>query len=406
MKEDVQDKMRRAKTAILCRDPHESFLETIMRDREAFSGLRVLYASDCSGTPIQAHLEKSGIVSSAFCGVGVLAFSDEIERQMLSARAPIIFAVRAMLDTNLLSDMPKFLRGETITTRDRVASALQFLDGELQRNIDWTFASLENLREVSKPNNHWPFLKSAAARYFIDHGISNTDTAGLERYIPEAEDQWRHLLGSQESWHHVFRRDLCYAVLLFAILECWKGSTVSDAMSNLVDFCLDAFETVPLKELYFGWKAIQGMHSPVDRLSLFAEPALASPNKNSLDRISALAWDLFLFRWIETTMTEFKGNLFYVPAVTTLDVNLMSAIKACPLRALLIFDSEKTVTAVFDDEFAFQKCLDASISETARQRINDPVRKVNAGNISRFKLSYTINGLEKEVSKAVAAVSL
>lgn len=403
MKDIVDDKMRRAKAAILCRDPHESFADTVMRDREAFSGLRVLYASDYSGTPVQAAIEQSGTISSPFCGIGMLAFSDEIEEQMKSSAAPIMFAVRALLDTNLLSDLPKFLCGESITTRDRVASALQFLDKDLQRTIDWTFASLENLREVSKPNNPWPFLKVAAARYFMDHGLSTTDIDGLKRYIPEAEDQWQTWLGSPISWHHVFRRDVCYAILLFAILECWKGSSVSDAMSKLVDFSLDTFETIPLKELYFGWKAIQGMHSPVDRLALFAEAPLASPNKKSLDRISALAWDLFLFRWVETTMTELKGNVFFVPAVTTLDDDLLAAIKACPLRALLIFDSEKTVEAVFDDSLQFHECLDASISNATRERIEDPARKASAGNISRFRLSHTISELEKEISKAVSS---
>lgn len=400
MKNFVLDKMRRAKAAILYRDPRESFEQTIMRDRDAFSGLRVLYASDYSGAPLQAAMDQAGLVSSMFCGIGMLAFSDDIEKQMSFGNASIGFGVRAMLDTNLLSDMPKFLCGEDITTRDRVAVVLDFLDRGLQRNIDWTFASLENLREVSKPNNPWPFLKVAAARHFLDHGLSKADIAGLNRYIPEAEDQWRSWLGSPESWRHIFRRDLCYAILLFAILECWRGNSVRDTMSSLVNFCLNTFATVPLKELYFGWKAVQGIHSPTDQLVLFAEPALASPSKSSLARVSALAWDLFLFRWVETTMTELKENMFYVPAVTTLDNNLLAAIKACPLRALLIFDSEKTVEAVFDDELLFHKCLANSVSDAIRERINDPIRQANSGNISRFVLSYTISGLEEEICKA------
>lgn len=396
-----REKMRRAKTAILSRDNHESLIDTIERDREAFSGLRLLFASDITGAPIQTMLDEAGIASSVFCGTGMLAFSDEIESQMKEGRAEVGFGIRAILDTNLLSDMPKFLSGDFLKTRDRVEASLKFVDQKLERNVDWTFASLENLREAIKPNNPWPFLKVAAARHFSENGFTPTSRADLRKYIPAAEDQWRTWLGSTDCWHHVSRRDLVYAILLFAIQECWKGSSVNNAMSKLVDFCLDTFNTLPLKELYFGWKAITGIHEPNDQLAIFAEPALRSPTKKSLDRMSALAWDLFLFRWCETLMTELKGSIFYTPAVTTLDVDLLAAIKACPLRAVLICDGGEAVEAIFDDELEFQICLDSSISKICKERIHDPERQAKSGNISRYSLSVAINALEEEVSKAV-----
>lgn len=399
----ARDKMRRAKTAILSGGHKRSLKDIVSEDRAAFSGLRMLYASDFSGTPIQKMLAGSGHITSALCGTGVLAFSDEIEQQMNVGQADLGFAVRAVFDTNLLSDLPKYFGGENISTRDRVTRTLEFVEKSLGRNVDWSFASLENLREASKPNNPWPYLKVAAIRHFQVAGTASATPIELEKFIPAAEEQWKSWLGSNECWHQIARRDLVYAVLLFVILECWKNAPILPAMSRLVDFCLSTFGTVPLKELYFGWKALRGIHAPQDQLSIFSEPALRSPSKSSLDRVSALAWDLFLFRWCETLMTEQKGNIFFVPAVTTLDEGLLGAIKACQLRALLIHDDAQMVEAVFDDELEFQVCLREAINKAVCDCIEDPERQEQSGEISRYVLSSTINSLEKEVAKMVKA---
>ncbi|WP_013586771.1 hypothetical protein [Paraburkholderia phenoliruptrix] len=398
-----REKLRRAKTAILNQDRHQSLADIIATDREAFSGLRLLFASDVSGTPIQSSLEATGCASSLFCGKGMLAFSDEIEAQMRLGRAELLFGVRAILDTNLLSDLPKFFAGDAIRTREQVEASLQFVIQNLGGKIDWTFASLENLREAGKPNNPWPFLKVAAAHHFDRHGISPIHREGLLEYVPAADDQWQAWMASDECWRQITRRDLFYAIMLFSVHECWKGSAVDAAMSNLVDFCLESFNTLPLKELYFGWKAIKGIHEPTGRLAVFAERPLSSPTKDSLGRISALAWDLFLFRWCETLMTELKGSMFYVPAVTTLDADLLATIKACPLRAILMDDAGKAVEAIFDDELDFQRCLHDSISDSARIRIDDPERQAKSGSISRYSLSQAIYSLEAEVADMVKA---
>jgi hypothetical protein len=396
-----RDKIRRVKAAILASDASESFLDIVARDRQAFSGLRVLYASDVSGLPVQEQLERTGYVSSVLCGRGVLAFSDDIEAQMRRGAANVIFGVRALFDTNLLSNLPEFLMGEPFNSREQTEASLQFVDEQFDHHIDWTFASLENLREVTKPNNPWPFLKVAAAYHFSEHGCVPVNKKELSAYIPKAEEQWRSWLASDICWRQIVRRDVCYAVTLFAVQQCWEGRAVEVAMSNLVEFCLTSLGIMPLKELYFGWKAIQGVHSPNGHLAVFSEKDIASPTKNSLFRISALAWDLFLFRWCETLMTELKGNLFFVPAVTTLDVNLLATIKACPLRAVLMDDAGKWVESLFDDELDFQKCLGRSISYDMLQKIYEPAREANVDNISRYQLSEVITSLEKEVGDAV-----
>lgn len=396
-----RDKILRAKSAILNRAPDESLSDTIYRDRDAFSGFRLLMASDVTGAPIQDELAKTGNFASIFCGKGLLAFSDEIELQMNKGPTELMFGVQVILDTNVLSELPRLFRRQDIAKQTRLLEILRDIDQNFGRKIDWSFASLENVREVAKPNNPWPYLKVAAVRKFAADDQWWNGAKTFDEFIPAAEEQWRTWLGSEEIWHQIHRRDVVYAVLLFSMLECWRRSTVSQTMNGLLCFCLDSFQTIPMKEIYFGWKAIRGIHEPSAQLSVFSEASIRTPKKDSLRRISALAWDLFLFRYCETLMSQMKGNGFYVPAVTTLDAKLLSSINACPLRAILIHDDAEFASTIFDDELAFHECFDASLDDSIRKAYNDPVRQTKAGTISAYALREVISKLESEVSVMV-----
>ncbi len=391
------DKIHKAKSAILNHDPKKSLLDTINNNREAFSGLRLLYASDHGGAPIQEKLTDSYVVP-IFCGRGMLAFSDYIENQMQRGIPAVTFKVRAIFDTNILSDLPSYFSGKQTPTREKIKNTLKFIEDNFSRSADWTFPSLENLREAAKPNNPWPYIKVAAIRHFETSGLTPADADQLEVHIPAAEDQWSKWLAGNDCWLQIRRRDLFYAVLLFAVVERWKGVETHRALGCLVNFCLDSFDTIPLKEIYFAWKLLKGSE-PSDQLSIFSEPALLSPSKKSLSRISALAWDLFLFRWCETLMTEMKDDNFFIPVITTLDEDLIGVIKACPLRALLIDDANGKVEAIFDDEIDFQKCLLNVFDKKMQEKINNQERQQRSGRFSRYRLSFTINSLEQEICK-------
>ena len=205
-------------------------------------------------------------------------------------------------------------------------------------------------------------------------------------------------------WHQVRRRDMVYTVMLLAFMEAWNGSQVADALRRMIKFCLDFLGTVPLKELYFGWKLLRGVHQPEFSLGIFSEPSLKRPKSDSLARISAVAWDLFIFRWCETQMTEkpqFDLQLnafnFYVPAVTTLDEGLLSAIRSCPLMALLVHDEGQVVESLFSDEFEFQVVFNEAMTADIYDRLKDPVRLASAGRVDPAVQEMAIQILEAQV---------
>ncbi|UZD97653.1 hypothetical protein LOY64_11850 [Pseudomonas corrugata] len=410
-------KMLRVKIAILSRSPSDSLADIVASDREAFSGIRVLFASNEGGVPLQdlGRSDNPDVpVTPLFAGKGIFAFSDAIERQMRNGRtAPLEFPFFSLLDTNFLTELPGFFRHEESKHRDKVAATLQFIEDQSGRGFDWTFAALENLREVIKPNNPWPYQKVAAAKMFdammhlpeVRDKVLKGHAEQIKDYIPASEEMWDAFLTNGEAWACIQRRDMMHSIMLRAMLECWSGHSVDDGIRCLVDFCLDNFDLMPLKEIYFGWKALSGFADEQIRMPIFDEAALRNPNGNSIDRISALAWDLYMFRHCEMLMTEKKDNQFVIPVVTTLDDGLLKAIKSCPLRALIIHDEARKVEAIFDDEMDFANCLDRVLSEETKVRINDPERIVRPKRISKHDLSFLINRLESEVKKVAKARS-
>jgi hypothetical protein len=110
----------------------------------------------------------------------------------------------------------------------------------LDGTIDWTFASLENLREATNPGNPWPCRKVAAAM-FLDAAPAAFrtrvgQTSMLDEYIHGAENQWRAWMASPYVWHTLDRRDLLYAVILRAMLESWACSSVTQGVELLVTY--------------------------------------------------------------------------------------------------------------------------------------------------------------------------
>lgn len=402
---NAQERMKLAKTAIVCRKPSDSFADIVAKEKEAFLGLRTLFASDVSGVSLQ--FEDIPNIANIFTGKGLLVFSREIDSQMAQGEAKLEFERRVLFDTNLLSDLPKYFSGGAFTDPnqpERIKNVLNFVDGELGRSFDFfTFAVLENLLEARKPSNPHPHRKVAAAKAYDKIGSSAT-SSDIESCQIQAEHFWLNRLTDEESWKQMHRRDMVYCILLKAQLLRWSNCPLNDGVLELVRLSLSCFGKFAHKEIYFGWKMLRGNVAGETPLDIFNEAALNKPTKKSTKRISALAWDLFLFRHIETLMTKHKGTKFYVPIVSTFDVGLLQAIQLCPLRALIMDDVNQQVEAIFDDELEFQTCLQEAIEsdKDIQTRLNHPQSQEFMAS-SFIRVSEDIFKLEEMVNKCIQA---
>lgn len=345
-------------------------------------------------------------ISSMFCGSGFLAFSNEFEAEMKAGHSPLAFGIRVLFDTNFLSDMPKILSQEMFSRKAEMEATLNHIVEQLEKSFDWSFAALENIREVVKQNNPWPYRKVAAIKLFdampsLSAALeANANGHGIDsdKFISAAEEHWRAFLGNEETWKALARRDLIYCLMLKTMILCWSGASTAKTLATLSDFSVRVLGTLPLKELYFAWKCATGFASPEKRLEIFAEAPLRKPSQNSLLRISALAWDFFFFRWCETLLSEHRGPMFVVQAITTLDKGLLDAVRACPLRAVLISDSGSRVEAIFDDELEFQMSLREAMPSDLQREIADPCWAPSKS-VSRYLLSKTIHDLETDIQR-------
>jgi len=403
-----KDRIRRAKQAILVSGDSCSLKDIIDSDADAFSGIRMLYASNASGAELQLKEEHKHVFSGIFCKEKLLAYSDAIHEEMQKGTSVITYKRRALFDTNLLSVLPKFILGESFTTRERVEDILKIVSSNYSGGFDYSFAMLENLREFTKENNPHPVNKVAAAKYF-DALVSGKESRGgrsrerLESYYQESERTWLEFRSSKEAWEMVDRRDVVYAVMLKTFYLCWKKSsfTIESLLSELVDYCLDVLGVFPLKELYFAWKAIVGL-SVGHFVPIFDEPDLKSLRKKSINRIGALAWDLYMFRFVEALLTEEKGKVFYIPSVTTLDKGLLNTIASCPLRAMISYDHLQFVETIFDDELLFQQCLDSSLTENQKSKLFDSSRGIKGNKRLRQYVVNSISDSEKRIRELIS----
>lgn len=402
-----KEKITRVKEAILTAIDNSSLKEIVDSDKEAFNGIRMLYSTNAAGAQLQVDESLENFFSGVFSKKRLLAYSDSIRTEMEQGTSIICFKQRALFDTNLLSDLPKFFKGVDFSTKEKVEKIIEAVVHVYGGSFDYCFPMLENLREFTCANNPYPVNKVSAAIYF-DNKLRGNLTSPLNQddlfapYFSQAEVVWKSFRSNEHVWHMIDRRDLIYAVMLKTFLLCWtiKSITIENALNHLIEYCLDELGVLPLKELYFAWKVVIGFSvgyfTPV-----FDEKLLKSPNKKSIDRIGALAWDLFIFRFTETLLTEEKENNFYIPTVTTLDNGLLSTIVSCPAKAMISFPELQYVETIFEDELQFQQCLNSSMSAKQRNKISDPQRDIKGNKRLRHYMSISIYNLEKSIRELV-----
>lgn len=406
----AREKISRARNAILEAVDADSFWDVIQRESGVFDGFRVLYASNAAGLFLQEQHQCSENLVPVFCKRYLLAWSDEISEVYRNGGTPdIAVASRPLVDTNLWSDLPRVLLDENFKSRDEAENVLNALCAYFGADkLDWTFGVLENMREACKPNNLYPLRKMAASLYYLNHGMAKIEGDGLAPYANQAKTGWHALLENDYMWHQVRRRDFIYLVVLKTFLTAWRGLPLVEGLREVSRYCLDELGTLSLKELYFSWKIFLGFDDSSRAFKAFSEPCMKTPKAETIKRLNSLAWDLFLFRWCETLMSEAvqidRPNtfVFYVPAITTLDKPLLQVLRDCPLQAVLINYELQSVQTIFADEKKFWECFEEVLTPELESSINDEDRQSKAGQFPHQEVERHIAILEDEVKNLIA----
>lgn len=399
-----RDIIDRVKRPILQADREASLSEILNSDISAFEGFRVLYSSAIAGAHIPIEEKNKVSITSMFSEKFLLAYSDSIRDEMRLEESTIVYQPEAILDTNILSELPNYLCGLSVKDEYSVKNVIESIGSDLGGAFDYSFPMFENLR-FYKDNNPHPVRKVAAALYLshiYQSGAEHIDMGSqvLEPYMDLSEKKWTQYRSNPWVWHMIDRRDVIYAVMLKAYCLCWEDTHISiqDFIRNLVDFSIHKLGIFPLKELYFSWKAASGLRTG-NYMPVFNERPLKQPNSDTLKRLRSLAWDLFIFRYTESLLSIGKGNFFNIPYVTTLDNSLRESIELCRVKAVICSTSLGYVETIFEDEIEFQMLLDESLSLSQLKILQDPSRDIKGKISSKHFITQAISDMEYAISK-------
>lgn len=401
---DFRTNVIKAKEILLSSPNNISMYEIFASEANTFKPFRVLHANSNDGSALQSKLSKNSttaITKPIFCESKLLAYSEQIRKQMLLGEHNILYKSQAMLDTNFLSDLPRYFTGQDLSTREVIKETLKVIITDFNSGVDWTFASLENMREAMKAGNPWPTLKVAAVKYFLENGnkvVTGEEPSSLFKpYIRESCQFWDEWISDEDCLRQLQRRDLLYCVMLLTFKELWNSTPLDETLNIITEFCLKVFNTLPLKEIYFAWKAFT--LKTENKLSIFDETALKNNKINSIKRIRALSWDLFIFRWTETSLSLCNDNEFFIPCITTIDAGLNDMVKNCPLKAVIMSLDGNYIESIFEDEIDFANILEGSLTNKVRTLINCPNRTPKSYGVDA--LNTSISNFEKEISSLI-----
>lgn len=399
-----RDIIDRVKRSILQADREASLSEILNSDVSAFEGFRVLYSSATTGIHIPIEEKNKVSITSMFSEKFLLAYSDPTLDEMLQEESTPVYQPEAILDTNILSELPNYLCGLPVKDEYSVKNVIESIGSDLDGQFDYTFPMFENLR-FYKDNNPHPVRKVAAALYLSHIYQSDAERIDmgcqvLDPYMDLSEEKWTQYRSNPWVWHMIDRRDVIYAVMLKAYCLCWEDTQISvqDFIRKLVDFSIHKLGVFPLKELYFSWKAASGLRTG-NYMPVFDEPPLKQPNKDTLNRLGALAWDLFFFRYTESLLSIGKGSVFNIPYVTTLDNGLRESIALCRVKAVICSRSMGYVETIFEDELEFQILLDESLSLSQLKILQDPSRNIKGKISSKHSIIQAISDMEHAIRK-------
>jgi len=399
---DIKDRIRNVKNCVVQATPNDSLLDMIERAEGAFSGFRMLYSKNGVGAPLNDSEHKNAKIRGLFSDDNVLAYSDDILRQCQLGEAGIGYIRRVLFDTNLLSDLPRVLEDEDFSSKEAACEILEYVKKHFGGSIDFSFPLLENLRQYCGGNKKFPIRKLAAA-YYYDEKISEprqirTEKHDFTSFFGKSSKTLDSFANSPDIWSLIKKRDLTYAIMLKVFCICWSNphQTIESILNQLIEYTLKTYDVLPLKELYFSWKVTVGL-TMRHFTPIFEEKDLKNPTSKSVNRISALAWDLYMFRYCETLLTEETSNLFYVPLITTMDNGLLDTLELCPIKAVIMFEDAKYVETIFADEIMFQITLKQSLSASQKNVIRSPKRHINKSKIDEHLLNSEISKLEDTV---------
>lgn len=286
----------------------------------------------------------------------------------LKSKSPPIIQ-RIFLDTNFVSNLPKFFSNQrhTLSDFDRMQDTIQKIKNKFNSSYDYNFIFFENYSEYKK-GLPYPTLKIAAMRFLTEALEKDVHLLSLEfdpnkkesaKYFTIAQQQWASFIESPMCEHFIRSHSVHYLTLLYFYSLYWKypDKSFREIFLKLILFIGHNCPKIPVKSLFICWKILHSYKGNIHDLAIFHETDLKSQKKKSIYRIRALSWDTFLYRFFESYSSELSSDGIYLPKLTSLDRKLVDAISLIPIKCIMMNHKENYVEMIFEGEEKFYQFL-------------------------------------------------
>ena len=387
MKETATGRMVRfeAATELIIHHPETSSLaQLISPNLHTFSGFRLIYSTnnivtDFGGISLSDLEDNCAPLTRFFGGTGLLFFDEHLWQETINKqRVEIPVGYSLSFDTQVAEAFRRYESNKTVEDWDWFCQLVKFVK-EREFNFDYTFYIVEDLVHIFNLSNLRPFNTIRALKRF-DHLDFDSFKRNPEAPIfgEDRESAGKRAAETIYTFQNddfikrsLARRKGLKLVLLKAVQLRWTSpQSFQDNLSELVEYSMKALGRFAKMEIYFAWKLLKYG----DEFCFFNP--VAKPTESALKKINGMSWDLFSIRNQELLATFTKTGRFQVPFIATFDRRFKQLIKACPVRCLLIDDTEGRINTIFTDELEFLIDVHEAISQEAHSIIADPDEKL------------------------------
>ncbi len=344
----------------------DSLAESLIRFNQyetALQDCKFVFASSDGNTPgLATHrdFEAGAAVRSLFATQTVVVIDRNTVADMRSGSATFGFDYSISLDTQALSYLLPYLNSNTSKLPKDYESVFAFI-AHPDTNVDPTPYRLENLFNLTKRPAEDHRIYERMRGYEILRTLDATSLAnGNPRStLSDAEltKRTQEQMASMYSWidtPHLmdstrFKHGTMYCLLLkMCTLQLAKPR--ASAMEKLVefcDFCDKSLATMYARETLIARRYFERGRS----LGFFSK--IMIEGKEQIERLHAMAWDLWHVRWLEKaiTLNVSPHARYFFPALLTFDKGLIEILDLYPLRACAYSEASGEPYAVFDGDW-------------------------------------------------------
>lgn len=411
-------KFQYALTAIASAKPSDSFADIIADNRAHFAGLHIAYATKASELKVQdVNLDEitseCSLVSSFFCGSGLLFYTDEIYRQTLAGEAQICLDFSISLDKNVAEAVRLFAEGKQYSQPDNFGRLLHLLKGRGERsfNFDYLGYLVEESEHMALPGNRRPLATLTALKLldhlspqaWIEEGVKPEFTISRQQAELAAQTALTWVSTSGDMQQLQDRHVGIYALLLKAVALRWSNVEPLEALAEVVKFSFDVLGKLAKFEIYFASKLL-GCAGTVPP---FFHP-ISSPTSKGVQSIRGISWDIAMFRMAELAAGSPRAQGtrqadFFVPLVASFDAKFKQLVQACPLKAIVLDPVTGQGNSIFWDELDFQHQLRHAAQRVKGIDQSGPAAlKRQAAKLDVGRMRRAISELEQTVNRLVA----